>query len=88
MGAKAKKSKEIDALREYVMQVLMKVSAHIHILYVASRFSKAQCIHGAEHVRCKREARKGAIKKSKSERICLVREWRRRRGCAVHLMQG
>lgn len=32
---------------------------------------------------------KGTGKKtSKNERICLVRERRRRRGCAVHLMQG
>ena len=36
----------------------------------------------------KREARRGGIKQSRSERICLVRDRRRRRGCAVHLMQG
>lgn len=34
------------------------------------------------------ERKKGLGKNSKSERICLVRERRRRRGCAVHLMQG
>lgn len=56
----------------------------------SSVVGKESCKQETEHTGRKREASTGAIKKKKSRsgRICLVRQRRRRWGCAVHLMQG
>lgn len=91
MAAKLKKKYRIDAPREYLIQVLIKVSAHINPVCGFTVCKGTQDVHKAQSmcdVKGRTEKRDKKKKKSMSERICLVCERRRRRGCAVHLMQG
>lgn len=56
----------------------------LYVLCVASWFAKAeQCIRGAEHTRCKREARGGVMKKEKKKR-----EWEDLSCARTAQMQG
>lgn len=61
----------------------------VYFLYATSLFAKVHTMY-TWHRACEMErgGEERSNKKSKSEGICLAPERRRRRGCAVHLMQG